>query len=523
MTTTAKPNCDSMVRAVREEPWLIPQDDIFVGKDILELLSSSMYVDPMTIYREYVQNAADAIDDAKRNGVLKENNAGKVHVHVDQISRTIRIRDNGKGLPWKQFAPQLMALGGSAKRGSALRGFRGVGRLSGLGYCQELIFRTRVEGETLVSELRWDCKELKRHLRTQNDSVNIYELIKKIVSIRRVKDNASPARFFEVELRGVIRHKDDRLLSPAAIADYLAQVAPVPFAPDFRFRDTLYEALRPHVLLGDLELRVDGQESPVYRPYRDTFEVGENKFDKFSDVSIQQIQGMDGNTAAIAWVLHHGYLGAVPHRALMKGLRVRSGNIQVGDYTLFEELFPEPRFNAWAIGEVHVIDPRIVPNGRRDHFEQGVHFNNLLVQMLPVARDIAKRCRVSSAQRKLTRDVELHALQAREKLDILAQGAISSGIRTKLVKGVERSLRAMERILEKKALDEHPQMKYQRFIVNAHRKLSDRGIKTHQGLPLKKFPRQKRAIYQSIFELIYQCSSNQAVAKNLIDRIIEQL
>ena len=32
-----------------------------VGKDILELLSSSMYVNPLAIYREYVQNAVDAI------------------------------------------------------------------------------------------------------------------------------------------------------------------------------------------------------------------------------------------------------------------------------------------------------------------------------------------------------------------------------------------------------------------------------------------------------------------------------
>lgn len=33
--------------------------EIVVGKDILELVSSAMYVDPLTIYREYIQNAAD--------------------------------------------------------------------------------------------------------------------------------------------------------------------------------------------------------------------------------------------------------------------------------------------------------------------------------------------------------------------------------------------------------------------------------------------------------------------------------
>ena len=37
-------------------------ENIFIGKDILELLSSSMYVNPLSIYREYVQNAVDSIE-----------------------------------------------------------------------------------------------------------------------------------------------------------------------------------------------------------------------------------------------------------------------------------------------------------------------------------------------------------------------------------------------------------------------------------------------------------------------------
>ena len=49
-------------RSAAEKPWEPLTTQIVVGKDILDLLSSSMYIDPMAIYREYVQNAADAID-----------------------------------------------------------------------------------------------------------------------------------------------------------------------------------------------------------------------------------------------------------------------------------------------------------------------------------------------------------------------------------------------------------------------------------------------------------------------------
>ena len=38
--------------------------EIRIGKNILENLTTGMYPDSRFIYREYIQNAADAIDDA---------------------------------------------------------------------------------------------------------------------------------------------------------------------------------------------------------------------------------------------------------------------------------------------------------------------------------------------------------------------------------------------------------------------------------------------------------------------------
>src|SRR6185437_253622 len=96
------------------------------------------------------------------------------------------------------------------------------------------------------------------------------------------------------------------------------------------------------------------------------------------------------------WVLHHGYTGALPSGAKIKGLRLRCGDIQVGDHAIVEELFPETRFNAWSVGEIHILDRRMMPNGRRDHFEQDVHLHNLMNHLTPVAREIARRCRASS-------------------------------------------------------------------------------------------------------------------------------
>ena len=106
-----------------DSDWSNSNHEVLIGKDILELLSTSMYVDPMTVYREYLQNAADSIDEARTDGALSPS-GGQVQVAVDTNSRSIRIRDNGTSLPWEEFVQRLSNLGASRKRGTAARGFQ---------------------------------------------------------------------------------------------------------------------------------------------------------------------------------------------------------------------------------------------------------------------------------------------------------------------------------------------------------------------------------------------------------------
>jgi len=132
----------------------------------------------------------------------------------------------------------------------------------------------------------------------------------------------------------------------------LSQVAPVPFAPEFQFGAQITAKLQEHVALTELEIRVSGVDRPIYRPHHNVFGSEEKHEGVFETASFVEIPAIDGKPAAIGWVLHHDYEGAIPTDALVKGLRLRSGNIQVGDPSLLEELFVEPRFNAWAVGEV---------------------------------------------------------------------------------------------------------------------------------------------------------------------------
>ncbi|KFL46321.1 hypothetical protein IL54_1737 [Sphingobium sp. ba1] len=499
----------------------IQASDIVIGKDILELISSAMYVDPMTIYREYVQNAADGIEAAREAGLISGDERGRVDIRVDPASRSITIRDNGAGIPAGQFEGRLTALGGSQKRGTKARGFRGVGRLAGLGYAQELIFRSRTAGQKTVSELRWDCRQLRTALRSVDFTGGVAELIAEITTGSLVDGTDAPARFFEVELRGIVRQRNDALMNIDAVAEYLSQVAPVPFHADFSFGEEIRQAIGDAQIC-ELDIRVN-EGKPLCRPFRNVMTAEGQPELTLRAIETIEIAGVDGGVAGVAWVAHHDYEGAVPNALHAKGLRIRAGNIQIGGHALLEELFSEQRFNSWAIGELHVLDRRVVPNGRRDDFELNIHMSNLINHMAPLARDVAKRCRTSSIRRKWLRDFEMHRTVASEKLAIAAQGALAVAERDSVAADVRGSLGRMERIAETPDLDAETVTALLEQMQSIRRGLDDLAVSDVVESPLARFEAPKREVFEQMFSLIYECSANRVAAKSLVDRILQKL
>jgi molecular chaperone HtpG len=385
---------------------------VIVGKDILELLSSAMYVDPLTIYREFVQNAADAIDEAEKEGLYAGKTQPRIDITLNLENRTVKVRDNGVGIPPNWVARSLSALGASKKRGKGARGFRGVGRLSGLAYCQELIFRTKVVDDNRVYEMHWDCRRLKELLRDHESDADLDSILHAIISVDSLPSLDYPPHFFEVELSHVIRHKNDLLLNEDAINHYLAQVGPVPFSPQFSLGRQIQQFLDEFNTGKSYRMFVNDRKTPIVRPFHSEFEVKSGILNSETKLDTFQIPGVHEGTDAIGWVLHHDYLGALRDHLGIKGLRIRVGNIQIGDANTLQGVFPEPRFNSWAIGEIHVLNQRLIPNGRRDDFEQNTHYANLLTHISPTAKAIAKACRTRSAGRA----------QGRKQIDPVSSG-----------------------------------------------------------------------------------------------------
>ena len=512
----------SLVSLKAKEPvWTRRADPIFVGKDVLELLSSSMYVDPLSMYREYIQNSADAYDFVRE--CESSEVVGKVDIRIEPQARRIIITDFGYGLDEQTFYQRLTAIGGSKKRGTAARGFRGVGRLAGLAYCQELIFRTRPHGKRAVHEMRWDSRKIRDLLRSQDTTLDLAQIVSDSVEIRTIAATDAPEHFFEVELRGVVRHGNDRLLDAGEVARYLGQVAPVPFRPDFSFGRQVLDFLRSNGADRiPLHIEVAG-EGQVFRPYSDHLALGNDKFVTFTSLETFTSMDRDGSPAAASWILHHGYNGALPKSSLVSGWRFRSGDIQVGGNDLIEDLYPESRFNAWTVAESHILDRKIIPNGRRDNFEHNAFYADLLTRLTPHVRNIAQLCRTSSINRNLLVRIVGDLQKCEEKIAIASKKRTPVAVVKRLAEEVRRCLDAMEASSQRGSISPDDRAGFEARTKSLRLKLLSIDQRGDTKDSLAEFQPAQRRVLNDVFEVIYESASSLGLADELIGKIIARM
>ncbi len=383
-----------------------------VGGNVLSLVTAGMYDDPLAIYREYIQNAADAVS--------RSNRSGRVDITIDPVARRIRIRDNGPGLSRAEATRSLVVVADSDKTHGVDRGFRGIGRLSGLACAEFVVFRTRCRSRKRITRVEWDGVVMRTKLL---DRATLEDTIRSCVSVSSEDAGDYPEHFFEVEILGVSRHVSGRLLNSDAVKDYVSEVCPVPISDDFPLADEVTGYLHGHILGPPLDIHVNGAEEALRRLRHPAIAFSDVHHEAFAELETFQVPDAEGRgLSAIGWLAHSAYLGAIPKNLRLRGIRARCGNIQVGSDTVFDHLFREERFNRWCVGEVHVIDPRILPNGHRTYFESGPRIRNLENHLSAIAHQVSSRCRRHSSirhrQRQMASKLERaeNALEAAVKL-----------------------------------------------------------------------------------------------------------
>lgn len=345
-------------------------DTPVIGKHILSTLTIGMYQDPRMIYREYIQNSADQIDTLTEDE-LEDKVRQTIEIDIDDKKRVVTITDRATGIPRKIFSDRLLNIADSHKDPSKNKGFRGIGRLAGLNYCQKLIFESSAKGETVISRLEMDASEMIRILHDTSDRSLAGDVIKKISKITYTEDGEKDYNcWFKVILEDVRTDVGSQLLDVDSVKEFIAQIAPVPFSNmNFKIgKDIAAEARKAGVCLEEYTVRVNG--ATITKLYKDVLNDAHGRM--LGSVGKVEYRAIEWHGKKLAWgwfVLPDKGLSLPQSRNPERKIRLRKGNIQIGFEDFLDPYFPEPRSNGYMLGEIHLLSNEILPNGDRNALE----------------------------------------------------------------------------------------------------------------------------------------------------------
>lgn len=483
-----------------------------VGSDLLDLLTGGLYADPLVMYREYIQNAADSIE------MLSNPQDGQIDIEIDTVGRNIKIRDNGPGLTHQQAVEALISISKSNKDSKRNRGFRGIGRMCGLAFAKSVSFRTRTSADNTVAVVIWDGEALRECV---GQNFSIADTVARCVTIEQQETQDAPANFFEVEITGVSRQAAIAL-NRVAVKDYIGEIGPVPFSEDFPYRIEVAKLFDEQLSMLEIDMRlVEKAQEPcasnasITRPHStDALSlIGKaGGFAEYESIRVPSQSG--GGLAAIGWIAHTHYPGALPRSLGVRCLRVRVGNIQVGDALVFDHLFSETRFNRWCIGEIHVLDSELVPNGSRDYFELNVHLRNLENHVRQVCRKIERQCRIASRYRNQLRKISSFAEDVEAVLFLASGGFLPDSEANRLVSHQKDKISAFSQTsLLGEAVDQQNQLSSMRNKLDSIQENMDNKLATMSD--------DEQRVYRNVFHAVAETSPSLSKAKETIESIMK--
>lgn len=495
--------------------------EVQVGKYTLESLTTGMYSDPKIVYREYIQNSVDSLENAVQQGIIEQSSM-RIDIIVSEENSRISIRDNGTGIKSSEVQTTLMNVGNSKKRNTNNRGFRGIGRLGGMSYCDTLFFLTSYEGENCRSIISFDCKKLKKLLVPgQYEDLSLSDVLGEITTIE-MQPEKSEKHYFVVEMENVSGSSD--LLNIDAAKSYISQVAPVPYQTRrFIYISQLKEYLSNNghsleefpIFIGEEETDLE----PVYKPNKSRFRADRNKKTIDEILSMEYFNvTIDGELYALGWYGNCGWYGFLSDREL-SGFRVRKGNILIGDSRTLNGIFKESRFNGWTQGEIFIVTDKLVPNARRDDFEQNEAYYQLIGALSNgVAIDIARAIREASQTRndpsvKVFKEVDKKITEANA---IVSEGFNSSLDKDKLVEELETTI---EKLKKTKVKDEYSPRKEelcQKLEDTVEQVVSSNNYKINKIS--SGFDKKSRNVLKVVSNIL-----SKKLSKFLVDEIVEEI
>lgn len=510
-----------------------------IGKFVIENLTVGMYDDPRCVYREYIQNSADALDKAISNGQITSQEAA-IHIQISKDRKSIVIEDNGTGISNSQVVPMLQNVAQSEKEIGKEKGFRGIGRLGGLGYCERLVFETSFVGENVKSIMTWDAKRLKEIVNDRTKKEEAEKVITTVTSFHE-EPEATEKHYFKVIMTGVT---NSELLDEEGIIDYLRMVAPVPFDSGFYYKSKIYEELKKENIKID-EYKVFLGTEQIYKGYTTTLYRSKNahpfreKSGDILDLEFFKWQGKNGQLLFWGWHSVSDIQGRQLDKSnKARGLRVRKDNIQIGDENRLESLFgsnpTDTRFNFYVVGEIYALHNDLIPNGRRDDFVDSPTYSELKDKLKPTCLKIKKLANQTSDGLSAQRDINNFAEEQKKYEEKQKQGFVNKEEQQKLIYELntkkEKAKKGQKTIQKLKQQAEQEGdtslskvlnrvVKTEQFVQEELPEIDDKPV--YRTDKLSKLSKEQRKLVSRIFDIIKRTLDNER-AELVIQKVEEE-
>jgi len=349
------------------------------------ILSEDLYPRKLEIIREYIQNASDALDDFRPVAEVVEDHWEPV-IKISIQGHSLLIFDTGTGMDAEDI-PKLKRIAYSEKMLGEEAGYKGIGRLAGIAVADKLKISSTSYGDPKLHLFEFRAGDMREEI-SKNKRLGIQEpatlVINRHTSITTT-DVDKESHYTLVEIRD-IRDSCLDILEVDKLKEYIADIAPVEFAPDteFQYGSLISQKLREHV--PDYSPKAiylatpTGERLRIYKPYINQMTLATPNFIEVQHPDRPQ------ELMAYCWYATKGrdMLGRIrpagkifsvdgtdpeaKHR--LAGLVYKLFGFSIGDRTLPQRtLWTVTLTRAqWFTGEIHLVDKTVLPTTDRSNF-----------------------------------------------------------------------------------------------------------------------------------------------------------
>ena len=185
----------------------------------------------------------------------------------------------------------------------------------------------------------------------------------------------------------------------------------------------------------------------------------------------------------------------------------------IGDKNMLSDVFRERRFNNYLIGEVHVVDMRLMPNSRRDDLEDNSarqRFRNCVIREIGIP--LSRRIRELSTARSSMKRAHYQSELEEASRQIGKGGYLAEAQKDHVLRQLRRLLEETQDIDRKSTIEELLSQ-----VENARHVLDNMDGKVTSLLGFELRP------YKKFFDIVYKQIDDKKMAEAILNKIISEL